>query len=209
MSVDGGEPYYTTEIIGKVGDTVELNTAYDPQYGCTVFIGWYMEDYGPNGLEYRVIAESQAFTYEITGEESGFLYAVWTEGENPFVKQYVDIRITNGFVSYVGGEGGDLEGGAAENAYSAISISVMGRVAFCDDPTDETVYTAWDVAYRYELEGEVQHDLAESYEDEYGYYPAEYWVNDPQNNYPDGEINVTGIVPTSGEPEGGVERAER
>ena len=31
---------------------------------------------------------------------------------------------------------------------------------------DETVYTVWDIAYRYELEGEVQHEIAESYEDD-------------------------------------------
>ena len=56
-----------------------------------------------------------------------------------------------------------------------------------------TVYTTWDIAYRYELEGEIQHETAESYEYEYGYYPAGYWVNDPEYNYPDGVINVTGI----------------
>ena len=78
----------------------------------------------------------------------------------------------------------------------------MGRVTFFDDPTDETVYTTWDIAYRYELEGEVQHEIAESYEDEYGYYPAEYWVNDPQYSYPDGEINVTGIDASSEDFEG-------
>ena len=66
----------------------------------------------------------------------------------------------------------------------------MGRVNFYDDPTDETVYTAWDIAYRYELEGELIHDISESFEDEYDYYPAEYWVDDPQYSYPDGEINV-------------------
>jgi hypothetical protein len=69
----------------------------------------------------------------------------------------------------------------------------MGRVNFYDDPTDETVYTAWDIAYRYELEGEVEHQVAESFEDEYGYYPAEYWVDSPEYSYPDGVINVTGI----------------
>lgn len=70
----------------------------------------------------------------------------------------------------------------------------MGRVTFFDDPTDETVYTAWDIAYRYELEGEIVHEIAESFEDEYDYYPAEYWVNDPEYSYPNGEINVTGTV---------------
>ena len=80
-----------------------------------------------------------------------------------------------------------------DNAYSAISISNMGRVRFYDDPTDEMVYKMWDIAYKYELEGEVMHDISESFEDEYDYYPAEYWVNDPQYNYPDGVINVTGI----------------
>ena len=109
-----------------------------------------------------------------------------------WLKKYVDIRVTNGFVSYAGGEGGDVgERGVRDNAYSAISLARSGMVSFYDDPTDETVYTAWDVAYRYELEGEVQHEIAESYEDENGYYPAQYWVNDPEYNYPDGEINVT------------------
>jgi hypothetical protein len=180
--------HYTNEFEGKIGDKVELSTVYVPEYGCDVFIGWYLEIYGFNGQEYILISDSQTFTYEITGEEGGFLYAVWTQGENPFIKKYVDIRVTNGFVSYAGGEASEN----FDNAYSAISLSTDGRVRFFDDPTDETVYSAWDVAYRYELEGEVQHEIAESYEDEYGYYPAEYWVNDPQYSYPDGEINVTG-----------------
>ena len=189
VSINGGEMHYTDEFEGKIGDTFELNTTYNPDYGCTVFIGWYMETYGSNGPEYILISDKQAFTYTITGEETGFLYAVWTTGETPFIKKSVDIRVTNGFVFYAGGEGG--ESGARDNAYSAISLAQSGMVSFCDDPTDETVYTAWDVAYRYELEGEVQHEIAESYEDEYGYYPAQYWVNDPEYNYPDGEINVT------------------
>ena len=191
--VNGGEMHYSTKFEGKAGDTFELNTTYDPNDGCTVFLGWYMETYGLNGPEYILISDKQAFTYTITGEETGFLYAVWTTGENPFVKKFVDIMVTNGFVSYAGGEASEN----FDNAYSAISLSNMGRVAFYDDPTDETVYTAWDVAYRYELEGEVQHEIAESYEDEYGYYPAEYWVNDPEYSYPDGEINVTGIDASS------------
>jgi hypothetical protein len=189
VSINGGEMHYSNEFEGKIGDTFELNTIYDPDGECTVFLGWYMEVYGLNGREYVLISDSQSFTYEITGEEQGWLYAVWTTGENPFIKKYVDIRVTNGFVFYAGGEGG--ESGARDNAYSAISLAQSGMVSFCDDPTDETVYTAWDVAYRYELEGEVQHEIAESYEDEYGYYPAQYWVNDPEYNYPDGEINVT------------------
>jgi hypothetical protein len=187
--VNGGEKHYSTEIEGKEGTTFELNTTYDPNEGCTVFIGWYMETYGKNGLEYVLISDKQAFTYTITGEDTGFLYAVWTMGENPFIKKYVDIRVTNGFVSYAGGEASEN----FDNAYSAISLSSMGRVNFYDDPTDETVYTAWDIAYRYELEGEVQHQVAESFEDEYGYYPAEYWVDNPEYSYPDGVINVTGI----------------
>jgi hypothetical protein len=196
VSVNGGEMHYTTEIEGKIGDTFELNTTYNPDYGCTVFLGWYMETYGMNGPEYILISDSQAFTYTITGEETGFLYSVWTTGENPFIKKFVDIRVTNGFVSYAGGEASEN----FDNAYSAISLCASGRVNFYDDPTDKTLYTAWDIAYRYELEGEIQHEIAESYEDEdeYGYYPAEYWVNDPDYSYPDGVINVTGII-TSGE----------
>jgi hypothetical protein len=189
VSINGGETHYTTEFKGKIGDTFELNTIYDPDGECTVFLGWYLETYGQNGLEYILISDKQSFTYTITGEDTGFLYAVWTTGENPFIKKYVDIRVTNGFVSYAGGEVG--ESGARDNAYSAISLAQSGMVSFYDDPTDETVYTAWDVAYRYELEGEVEHDISESYEDEDGYYPAHYWVSDPEYNYPDGEINVT------------------
>ena len=198
ISINGGENHYTDEFEGKAGDTVELSTSAIPDGECTVFLGWYMETYGLNGPEYVLISDKQAFTYTITGEETGFLYAVWTTGENPFVKKFVDIRATNGFVSYAGGEASEN----FDNAYSAISLSNMGRVAFYDDPTDETVYTAWDVAYRYELEGEVQHEIAESYEDEYDYYPAEYWVNDPEYSYPDGEINVTGIDASSEDLEG-------
>ena len=193
VSVNGGEMHYTTEIEGKIGDTFELNTTYNPDYGCTVFLGWYMETYGINGPEYILISDSQSFTYTITGEETGFLYSVWTTGENPFIKKFVDIRVTNGFVSYAGGEASEN----FDNAYSAISLCASGRVNFYDDPTDKTLYTAWDIAYRYELDGEFEHQIAESYEDEYGYYPAEYWVNDPDYSYPDGVINVTGIITSS------------
>ena len=201
VNVDGGEMHYTNEFEGKVGDKFELSTTYNPEYGCDVFIGLYRENYGRNGSEYIFISDSQTFTYEITGKESGYIYAVWTTGENPMIKKYVDIRVTDGFVSYAGGEGGDI-GGAVDNAYSAISISNMGSITIFDDPTDETVYTAWDVAYRYELEGEVMHDMVESYQDEYDYYPARYWVDDPQYSYPDGEINVTATIVDNGLEEG-------
>ena len=80
----------------------------------------------------------------------------------------------------------------------------MGMATFFDDPTDETVYKAWDVAYRYEIDGEVQHENVESFEGEYDYYPAQYWVNDPEYSYPDGVINVTGIAEASGGLEEGV-----
>ena len=203
VSVDGGEMHYTNEFEGKVGDKFELSTKYNPEYGCDVFIGWYRENYGPNGSEYIFISDSQTFTYEITGEESGYIYAVWTTGENPMIKKYVDIRVTDGFVSYSGGEGGDIGGGVIDNAYSAISISNSGMVTIFDDPTDETVYTAWDVAYRYELEGEVMHDTVESYQyDEDNYYPARFWVSDPQYSYPDGEINITATIVDNGLEEG-------
>lgn len=55
------------------------------------------------------------------------------------------------------------------------------------------MYNLWDVAYRYELDGEIIHSICESFEDEYGYYPVDFWVDDPQYSYPDGEINVIGI----------------
>ena len=195
--------HYTNEFEGKVGDKFELSTAYDTDYGCDVFIGWYREDYGKNGSEYIFISDSQTFTYEITGEETGYIYAVWTTGENPMIKKYVDIRVTDGFVSYSGGEGGDIGGGVIDNAYSAISISNSGSITIFDDPTDETVYTAWDVAYRYELEGEVMHDTVESYQyDEDNYYPARFWVDDPQYSYPDGQINITATIIDNGLEEG-------
>ena len=200
VSVNGGEASYTNEFVGKLGDTFELSTSTIPDGECTVFIGWYMETVGFNGYEYILISESQTFNYEITGEDGG-LYAVWTTGENPFVKKYVDIRVVNGFVSYAGGEASEN----FDNAYSAISLSTSGRVTFYDDPTDETVYTAWDIAYRYELEGEVMHDISESFEDEYDYYPAGYWIDDPQYSYPDGEINVTGFEISNGDLEEGGE----
>ena len=196
--INGGEMHYTDEFKGKAGETVQLNTSAIPDGECTVFIGWYLETYGQNGLEYILVSDKQAFTYTITGEESGFLYAVWTTGENPFIKKYVDIRVVNGFVNYAGGEG---DSGLPDNAYSAISLSASGRVHFVDDPTDEKVYTVWDIAYRYELGGEIMHDTAESFEDEYDYYPADYWVRDPQDNYPDGEINVIGIERADNETE--------
>ena len=84
----------------------------------------------------------------------------------------------------------------------------MGRVSFYDDPTDDIKCNLWDIAYRYELEGEICHDISESFEDEYDFYPAEYWVNDPMYSYPDGEINVTGSVNIIDEPESGVEIIE-
>ena len=200
VSVNGGEASYTNEFEGKLGETFELSTSTIPDGECTVFIGWYMETVGLNGYEYILISDSQTFTYEITGEDGG-LYAVWTTGENPFTKKYVDIRVVNGFVSYAGGEASEN----FDNAYSAISLSNSGRVRFFDAPTDEIVYTAWDIAYRYELEGEEEHLVVESYEDEYDYYPAEYWVNDPQYNYPDGVINVTGTETLNGDLEEGEE----
>ena len=189
--VNGGEKHYSTEIEGKEGTTFELNTTYDPNDGCTVFIGWYMEIYGSNGPEYVLISDKQAFTFTITDENTGFLYAVWTTGENPFIKKYVDIRVVNGFVIFSGGEG--VMDKALDNAYSAISLSNMGRIELFDDPTDEKTYTFWDITYKYELEGELIHEICESFGDEYGYYPAGYWVNDPQYSYPDGEINIIGI----------------
>ena len=79
----------------------------------------------------------------------------------------------------------------------------MGNITIFDDPTDETVYTAWDVAYRYELEGEVMHDTVESYQyDEDNYYPARFWVDDPQYSYPDGQINITATIIDNGLEEG-------
>jgi hypothetical protein len=175
---DAGDEYFLEFISPDLGEK-EISFSHTPLYDADLEV---------NGREYVLISDKQAFTYTITGEEEGFLYAVWTTGENPFIKKYVDIRVTNGFVSYAGGEASEN----FDNAYSAISLSTDGRVHFFDDPTDEIKYEMWDVAYRYELEGEVIHNTSESYEDEYGYYPAEYWVDDPEYSYPDGEINVTG-----------------
>ena len=203
ISVDGGEMHYSNEFEGKIGDTFELKTICDPDGECTVFIGWYMEVYSKGGYDYVFISDSQSLTYEIKGNEQGWLYSVWTTGENPMIKKLVDIRVTNGFVSYAGGEGGDMGGGTRDNAYSAISLAQSGMVSFYDDPTDDVACTTWDIAYKYELEGEVQHESADSYEYEDDYYPARYWLNDPQYNYPDGEINVTGSASSNNEEGGG------
>ena len=207
VSVNGGEPAHMNEVEGKLGEKVELTTTPDDETNCNIFIGWYIETYGPNGHEYVFLSESTTFTYEIKGNESGSIYAGWTEGDNPFIKKYVDIRVENGFVMYSGGE----VGGLLDNAYSAISVSNMGRIELYDDPTDEVAYTFWDMTYRYELEGELVHDIRESHEDEYDYYPADFWIDDPQYSYPEGIINVTGILnpyetPEEGEiPQGVVE----
>lgn len=201
VSVNGGEGNYSNEFEGKIGDTFELSTSPDSEGEYNVFIGWYLETMKNGSWEYVLISDSQAFTYAITGNEYGSLYAVWTTGENPFVKTYVDIRVENGFVNYSTGE---VASESLDNAYSAISVSNMGMATFFDDPTDETVYKAWDVAYRYEIDGEVQHESVESFEGEYDYYPAQYWVNDPEYSYPDGVINVTGINQSSGGLEEGV-----
>lgn len=130
------------------------------------------------------------------------VFPVWTTGETMTPEKYVDIKVKNGFVNYSEGEAVSK---SLDNAYSAISVSNMGMATFFDDPTDGTAYTAWDVAYRYEIDGEVQHNTAYSYEDEYDYYPAQYGVNDLQSSYPDGVINVTGINQSSGGLEQGVE----
>ena len=182
---------YCNEIEGKLGEKFTLSTTPIPDSECNVFIGWYIESYGTFGVEYILISDNQTFTYEINGDESGFIYAVWTIGDNPFIKKYVDIRVVNGFVIFSGGEGGMDT--ALDNAYSAISLSNMGRIELFDDPTDEKTYTFWDITYKYELEGELIHDICESFEDEYGYYLADFWVDDPEYSYPDGEINIIGI----------------
>ena len=195
VSVDGGEAYYSGDFTGKIGDSFVLKSVSLPESECNVFIGWYLETYKFGSLEYILLSDSQTFTYTIEDEVNGSLYGVWTTGENPFIKKYVDIRVVNGFVRYAGGEG-DI-GGLLDNAYSAISLSKMGRATLYDDPTDETVYTCWDVAFKYDLEGEVIHNTCESFENEYDYYPAEFWVDDPQYSYPDGVINVTGIIDTN------------
>ena len=195
VSVDGGEEYYSGDFTGKIGDSFVLKSVPLPESECNVFIGWYLETYVFDSWEYILLSDSQTFTYTIEGDVKGSLYGVWTTGENPFIKKYVDIRVVNGFVNYAGGE--VYKGGLLDNAYSAISVSKMGRATLYDDPTDETVYTCWDVAFKYDLEGEVIHSTCESFEDEYDYYPAVFWVDDPQYSYPDGVINVTGIIDTN------------
>ncbi len=189
ISVNDGEAYYTGDFCGKLGESFELKTTPLDEGECNVFIGWYIETYILGSWEYVLLSNSQTFTYTIESEENGTIYAVWTTGEDPFVKKYVDIRVVNGFVIYAAEEMGKF----FDNAYSVISLSKMGSVIFYDDPTDETVYTSWDITFKYELDGEIIHDTCSSYEDEYGYYPAEYWVDDPEYSYPDGVINVTGI----------------
>lgn len=174
VSVNGGDEkeYYIFEKI-KIGDTFALSTSSAPESEYNVFIGWYFIAVKNGVPEYVLISDSQTITYEITGnkisiEENGIkeivLYAIWTTGENPFAQKYVDIRVENGFVNY-----SETPSAPSDNAYSSISVSTMGFATFFDDPTDETVYTAWDVAYRYEINGEVQHEIVSSYQDEYDY----------------------------------------
>ncbi|MBR2891942.1 MAG: hypothetical protein IKC22_06200 [Bacilli bacterium] len=160
-----------------------------------------MEAYSSYGSEYVLISDSQTFTYEIKGDVNGTLYAVWTTGENPFIKKYVEIRSENGFVLYSGGEAGQV----LDNAYNVISVSYMGRLQVFDNPTDENNYTFFEMTYRYELEGELISDIRESYIDEDEYYPANFWIDDPQYSYPDGVINVNGIDNPYDTPEEGIE----
>ena len=208
VSVNGGDEkeYYIFEK-SKIGDTFALSTSSAPESEYNVFIGWYFIAVKNGVPEYVLISDSQTITYEITGnkisiEENGIkeivLYAIWTTGENPFAQKYVDIKVENGFVNY-SYSAGEMPSESFDNAYSAVSVSGSVMATFFDDPTDETVYTAWDVAYRYEINGEVQHEIVSSYQDEYDYYPARYWVNDPEYSYPDDVINVTGIAKSSDE----------
>ena len=204
VSVDGGaeQEYYALE--SAIGNKYKLSTSAAPESEYNVFIGWFFMTLKNDTPEVELVSTSKTFTYELTGrkiseEASGVktvvLYAIWTTGENPFAKKYVDIKVENGFVNYSEGEAVSK---SLDNAYSAVSVSDAVVATFFDNPTDETVYKAWDVAYRYEIDGEVQHNTAYSYEDEYDYYPAQYWVDDPQSSYPDGVINVTGINQSSG-----------
>ena len=186
-------------------DKFELSTAPAPESKCTVFVGWNLMIIVGDEQQFELVSYSQTITYEITDKISMEQYgikqiavlAIWTTEEyasDAVTPNYVDIRVENGFVNY-----SETSSAPSDNAYSSISVSTMGVATFFDDPTDETVYTAWDVAYRYEIDGEVQHEIVFSYQDEYDYYPARYWVNDLEYSYPDGVINVTGITESSGE----------
>ena len=201
ISVNGGESHYTGDFIGKLGDSFELTTTPITDGECNVFIGWYLETVVYGIWDYVFLSDNQTFTYVIKGDESGSIYAVWTSGENPFTKTYVDIRIANGFVTPAGGEISKL----FDNAYSVISVSNSGRVNFYDNPTDEIVYKTWDIAFKNELEGETIHYTSQGFENEYEYYPADFWVDDPKYCYPDGIINVTGIINPDGDIEEGGE----
>ena len=189
----------------KFGDKFELSTSQAPESECTVFVGWYLMIIVGDEQQFELVSYSQTITYEITDKISMEQYgikqiavlALWTTEEYAsaaVTPTYVDIRVENGFVNY-----SETPSAPSDNAYSSISVSTMGFATFFDNPTDGTVYTAWDVAYRYEINGEVQHYVSCSYEDEYDYYPAQYWVNDPEYSYPDGVINVTGITESSDE----------
>ena len=130
---------------------------------CNVFIGWYVETVVYGIWDYVFLSDNQTITYVIKGDENGSIYAVWTSGENPFSKTYVDIRVANGFVTPTGGEISKL----FDNAYSVISVSNSGRVNFYDNPTDEIVYKTWDIAFKYELEGETIHYTSEGFKTVY------------------------------------------
>ena len=202
VSVNGGEELEMYECFTKVGEKFELSTSADSESEVNTFIGWYFLDM-KSGEEVPVfISGHKTITYEIVANKISMVqegvrliavFPVWTTGETMPPEKYVDIKVENGFVNY-SYSAGEMSSESFDNAYSAVSVSGSVMATFFDDPTDGTVYTAWDVAYRYVIDGEVKHYIAYSYEDEYDYYPAQYWVDDPEYFYPDGVINVTGIA---------------
>lgn len=206
VSVNGGEELEKYECFTKVGEKFELSTSADPESEVNTFIGWYFLDMKSGDAVPVFISGRKTITYEIVANKISMVqegvrliavFPVWTTGETMPSEKYVDIRVENGFVNY-SYSAGEMPSESFDNAYSAVSVSGSVMATFFDDPTDGTVYTAWDVAYRYEIDGEVQHEIVSSYQDEYDYYPARYWVNDPEYSYPDGVINVTGITESSG-----------
>lgn len=207
VSVNGGEELETYKCFTKVGEKFELTTSADPESEVNTFIGWYFLDMKSGDEVPAFISGRKTIIYEIVANKISMVqegvrliavFPVWTTGETMPPEKYVDIRVENGFVNY-SYSAGEMPSESFDNAYSAVSVSGSVMATFFDDPTDGIVYTAWDVAYRYVIDGEVKHYIAYSYEDEYDYYPAQYWVSDPEYYYPDGVINVTGIAESSDE----------
>ena len=81
---------YINKVLRKISPIAYLHIV-NKVYNSLV---WYLETYIKDGLEYILISEEQTVTYVITGGVDGTLFALWTEGENPFIKLISQYNIT-------------------------------------------------------------------------------------------------------------------